>query len=301
MLAGTRDPVADNVPKINIAVLCRWVHAARRAADFPVSTQGGEFSFRFMSHQISSHPDRQIKLYKIREWSAWYENNRSRTVKELSWVPIPNRHDGENYSAVVTHPDGAVIFAAWVLILQVASRCQPRGTLLRDNKQPHTAATLSLKTRAPEVWFKTALEFLENNTDWLEIDDICQPSDATLSPACGKVTMKGREGNGREQNGSEAIARAPETHYPEAEIPSWDEWWTFCQSKDCLLMAEWFARDKFLAAKQDNWRGKANWRAYAVRVQAFWVSDGRPMTPPKKQANGNQKPDWTQKPVGGNF
>lgn len=140
-----------------------------------------------------------MKLYKIRKWSELFENNRSRTVKELSWVAIPNRHDGENYSGIVTHKDGAIIFAAWVLLVQVASRCQPRGTLLRDNETPHSPTTLSLKTRAPVLWFEMALEYLENNTDWLDVEDVesdCHRHVSVLSPSC---QAGDEEGNGTEQ------------------------------------------------------------------------------------------------------
>lgn len=136
-----------------------------------------------------------MKLYKIREWAALFENNRSRTVKDLAWVPIPNRHDGENYSLIMAHPKAAEIFAAWVLLLQVASRCQPRGSLVRDNKKPHTPETLAMKTRAPEKWFVVALEFLENQTDWLEIDINYQQDDTRLTPS---RQSPDEEGNGRE-------------------------------------------------------------------------------------------------------
>jgi uncharacterized phage protein (TIGR02220 family) len=144
-----------------------------------------------------------MKLYAIRDWNDLYENNRSRTVKELGWVAIPNHHDGENYSAIITHPDGSVIFSAWVLIIQVASRCHPRGTLLRDNKTPHTSVTLSLKTRAPIEWFERALEFLEYHTDWLVVQEVasdCQRPDIVL-PVYRRLGDE--EGKGIEQNGIE--------------------------------------------------------------------------------------------------
>ena len=142
-----------------------------------------------------------MKLYKIRNWAALFENNRSRTVKDLAWVPIPNRHDGENFSLIMANENGAEIFAAWVLILQVASRCQPRGSLVRDNQKPHTAATLSIKTRAPEKWFKIALNFLESETDWLEITDDCQPPVIPPSGGCHPPDEEGNGKKGMEGNG----------------------------------------------------------------------------------------------------
>ena len=115
-------------------------------------------------------------------------------------MPIPNRHDGENFSLIMAHEHGSEIFAAWVLILQVASRCQPRGSLVRDNKKPHTPATLSIKTRAPENWFKLALDFLEKETDWLEIDTNCHLADSKLPDACQSPDEEGKGRKGIELN-----------------------------------------------------------------------------------------------------
>lgn len=63
-----------------------------------------------------------------------------------------------------------------------------------------------------------------------------------------------------------------------AEIPSWAEFWGYCQSLHCGLPAEFYARDKFEAAEADNWQGKGNWRAYARRCKGWWEADGKPMT-----------------------
>lgn len=113
-----------------------------------------------------------MKLYKIRDWNRFFENNRSRELKQVNWIVVPNRHDGETFSAIMAHKNGAEIFAAWNLILQVASKCDPRGTLLRGGGKPHTPASLSLKTRAPDNWFKVAFDFLENQTDWIVVETV---------------------------------------------------------------------------------------------------------------------------------
>lgn len=147
-----------------------------------------------------------MKVYKIRDWAALYENNRSRTVKDLSWVPIPNRHDGENYSLIMLQKNGAEIFAAWILLLQVASRCHPRGTLMRDNQKPHSAASLAIKTRAPEKWFVSALEFLEKETDWLEIATDCHPDGSEPPPDWQSGDEEGKGMEGTEGKGKHASA-----------------------------------------------------------------------------------------------
>lgn len=220
-----------------------------------------------------------MKLYSIRGWNEHFENNRSRTVKDLAWVAIPNRHDGEHFSIIMQAEHGAEIYAAWVLMLQVASRCQPRGTLLRDNKKPHTMSTLSVKTRAPENWFVLAFEFLEKHTDWLDVKDLqegCQPPVSLLPQHCQPPDEEGKGREGKGENGPR--------HFPEAETPSWEEWWSYCQSPNCGLGAEWYARDKFQAAEAEQWKGKQNWRAHAVRCKNWWQQDGSLMAP--KKANG---------------
>jgi len=164
-----------------------------------------------------------VKLYRIRDWSDHFENNRSKTVVSLSWVAIPNRHDGENYSSIVTHEDGAKIFSAWILMLQVASKCDPRGTLIRDNKTPHTPLSLSLKTRAPQEWFEIALDFLVSNTDWLEYEELagdCQPTVRQLTPECAsraRAEWNGKEGMERKEVESCAVAPPPEKTTKEAK------------------------------------------------------------------------------------
>jgi hypothetical protein len=145
-----------------------------------------------------------VKLYKIRNWDEFYENNRSRTVKELSWVAIPNRHDGENFSNIMTHEHGAEIFASFILLVQVASRCQPRGSLLRGHKKPHNSASLSVKTRAPKKWFDIGLDYLEKNTDWLEVVQLADGCQDTVSVLSGDCQHGDEEGKGKKEgNGSE--------------------------------------------------------------------------------------------------
>jgi len=129
--------------------------------------------------------------YRIKNWNDIYENNRSRTVKDLSWVPIPNRHDGEAYSRLMVQKDSAIYFSVWILLLQVASRCQPRGTLLTSACQPHNAESLAIKTRAKLEWFEKSLPFLVQ-IGWLEIER--QEGDSVLSASCQSGDEEGKEG-----------------------------------------------------------------------------------------------------------
>jgi len=123
-------------------------------------------------------------LLIIKDWAELYENNRSRTVTDLRWVMVPNRHDGDGYCQLMAHSDAAEIFSAWNLILQVASRCQPRGTLLQKSGLPHTAESLAVRTRGNVNWFKKAIPFLLN-VQWLQAENAdCQEGVSQLSGGC---------------------------------------------------------------------------------------------------------------------
>jgi hypothetical protein len=159
-----------------------------------------------------------MRFYRIKDWDGRYENNRSRTVKDLAWVAIPNRHDGEGYSMVMAHPKAAEIFTAWILMLQVASRCQPRGSLLRDNGSPHTPQSLALKTRAKVEWFVIAFEVLASDEiRWIEcVETIentgdaldCQLPDSVVTVPCqsGDEEQNRMEWNGTERNNTQPPA-----------------------------------------------------------------------------------------------
>lgn len=158
-----------------------------------------------------------MKLYSIRNWDAIYENNRSRQIERLSWVPFPNKHDGENYTKIMRHPDGAMIFSGFVLMVQIASKCCPRGVLIKGNGEPHNVTSMSLKSQAPDVWFKTSIEYLETNTDWLISQEFTNERQSNVTSASverqacateGKGKKEQKEGKGRERlpNGSASLA-----------------------------------------------------------------------------------------------
>ncbi len=67
--------------------------------------------------------------YRIRDWDKHFENASSRKLKRLDWVALPNKTDGEGYTALVDHPNGAAHFGAWVAIVEIASKQNPRGNL----------------------------------------------------------------------------------------------------------------------------------------------------------------------------
>ena len=109
-----------------------------------------------------------MTLFAVSRWGKLFENNRTREMKEMKWVPIPNSHDGDGYTQIMEDSKhGSETLAAWLLIVQVASKCEPRGTLLRKDGTPHDSKSMARVTRAPARIFDRALPILLR-IKWLE-------------------------------------------------------------------------------------------------------------------------------------
>lgn len=171
-------------------------------------------------------------IYRIAGWADRFENNRTREMKSMAWLPLPNQLDGDGYTELLDHDNGAAHYAAWVCLLAIASRCDPRGTLLRDcrtlprdaavtpqegaehelgQRRPHDARSLSRMSRIPVEVYEEAIPRLIA-IGWLEVD-ASPRQDVTPIPREGAglaqegaglahpAAKKGTERNGREQNG----------------------------------------------------------------------------------------------------
>lgn len=99
----------------------------------------------------------------IADWNRVFENAASRKIDNLPWIRMPNRHDGDSYVQLLEgHPDGAAHYGCWALIVQVASKTQKRGWLIRKDGSPHTADTISRIVRVrPEVMTQAITRLLD--------------------------------------------------------------------------------------------------------------------------------------------
>lgn len=173
--------------------------------------------------------------YSIKNWDLIYENNRTRELKRLDWVPIPNRLDTDGYSYLMSLDDGPQLFAVWIVLVQLASRSPTRGVLLRPNSEPHNSLSISRITRIPFELVTRAVSILAGGeVDWLyatppefpinNYDPIPQPDatipqdvalDAHLEPHYPAFTPppvaapRCPEGKGREVNGTEWNTEEP--------------------------------------------------------------------------------------------
>lgn len=139
-----------------------------------------------------------------------YETSETRKLKSLTWVPTPNKHDGKGYRRLMAQDDPGNLFAAFVLIVGVASKMPTRG-VLEDRDGPLDAQDLSFKTGFPAQHFQRAFDILSNpqvKIQWivatgdaenpLESAGIAAESPETSS--ANGMEWNGIEGKGRENN-----------------------------------------------------------------------------------------------------
>jgi hypothetical protein len=198
-------------------------------------------------------PNEIEKIMRICDWVNLFENNRTKELKRLDWVPIPNRMDGDAYTELLDdHPNGAAHLGVWLALVLIASRCDPRGTLLRESRTrlresrtclrdgdegtAHTSQSLARMSHLPAGLIDEAIPRLIK-IGWVELIDrehgtseiphlpaglshlpagLSHLPATSLRPSRARAERKGTERNGREANGTED--RRP----PSVETPGSD-------------------------------------------------------------------------------
>ncbi len=224
-------------------------------------------------------------MIRICNWNEIFENNRSRAIESCTWVAVPNKHDGEGYATVMAQKDAAEIFAAWILMVQLASRVSKvrrDGSLVRPDGTPTSLAAMAVKTRVPESWFKKAVPVLLQ-VGWIEQvgeqEENERQADVTQT-SCERqaddVRVPRREGKEEKGTGGKALAR-----------PSLPEVVEYVKS---LGLHEQDGEYLFHHWEENGWkRGKEpiqNWKAAVQKWKAgqFFPSqkaqiNGKPTTP----------------------
>lgn len=132
-------------------------------------------------------------LYEIVEWDATYECSQSRKEQRNRWVAIPNKHDGRGFNRIALHKKSVELFAAWILIVQVASKMPVRG-VLSDKDGPLTAEDIALKTRFPSHIFELALSYLIlPEIGWMRVSNPTGSALVAHSEHTGSALVAGSE------------------------------------------------------------------------------------------------------------
>jgi len=124
-----------------------------------------------------------LPVLSVRDWDKLYECNRTRTLKKMDWFPLKNDQASDGYTELLAHDRGLSHFGAFVAILQVASKCQQRGVLIRTNGQPHTAGSIARIVRADEATVAEAITRLLS-IGWL-VSEIRQDDAGIRHPDAG--------------------------------------------------------------------------------------------------------------------
>jgi hypothetical protein len=141
--------------------------------------------------------------FRIKNWDKYFENNRSREMKRLEWVPVPNKMDGSGYAELVDHPNGAAHLGAWLAIIEIASRNETRGTLVRDGKI-QTPQALARISRLPAALFEEVFDRLVNEIGWIEkFNEISILHDGAGKPQAPAPRDARAEENRTEENRTE--------------------------------------------------------------------------------------------------
>ena len=230
-----------------------------------------------------------MKLYSIANWGTLYENNRTRELRSMSWVPVPNSHDGDGYTLLVCRKNGAALLGAWLAILQVASRCDPRGTLMRDGQKPHDAASISRMTRLPEEIIQEALDVCTKECNWLICNEpqegaaapqegAAAPQEGAAAPQEGAAPLrdsaeegKGREGKGRKGKdiSSPPAPKAAPSLLPiiNEVVEEWNAKATAIGLPACVVVSD--KRRRALECRLRDEFFKTNWRAAIQRMASM--------------------------------
>lgn len=205
--------------------------------------------------------------YTVRGWDSKFENSQSRKCSRLTWVPVPNKHDGKSYRRLIEMPDGPALYGTWALILQVASKCPTRGVLV-DDDGPLDADDLSAKTGCSAELFETAFEVLSSpRIGWLEAESIdstgsgvgarYQSAPSTLPDHATVSSQKGKE-----PKGTEGRRESADAEVPAADRNEFLEAWNKSSLTNCRKLTD--KRRKSLRSRLADADWKANWGMHST-------------------------------------
>ncbi len=121
-------------------------------------------------------------VYSIRDWSDHFEPGDDARNKRLSWVAVPNKHDGKGYGRLMAQADGLALFGAWCLLVQVASRCPVIG-------RPSDQAPLGLWRGVMRERFAAGRDAAAYGQRW-QVETVNSMLKRNLGSACRATTAR---------------------------------------------------------------------------------------------------------------
>jgi len=130
--------------------------------------------------------------FRIIDWNKHFENNRTREIKSLRWVSMPNYHDGSGFRTLMQQPDGEALYGVWAVIVQIASRAPQRGLLVRNDGEPYTAETISARTGMKLELVRRCIEVLQSpQIKWIQSVPIVKSAGAAIPQEGAAIPQEG--------------------------------------------------------------------------------------------------------------
>lgn len=113
----------------------------------------------------------------------------------MTWLPLPIKLNGDGFTLTMDQEDNLKLFGAFVILLEIAANCNPRGTLIRSDGTPHDCRSLVRLSRMKVRDCEKCLDFYSNVCKWLEIVEIQssaalpQEGAVKLRDACGIAAL----------------------------------------------------------------------------------------------------------------
>ena len=156
--------------------------------------------------------------FRIIDWNKHFENNRTREIKSLRWVSMPNYHDGSGFRTLMQQPDGEALYGVWAVIVQIASRAPQRGLLVRNDGEPYTAETISARTGMKLELVRRCIEVLQSpQIKWIQSVPIVKSAGAAIPQEGAAIPQEGAAraragGEGRGRSSSVSDSRTVDTY-----------------------------------------------------------------------------------------
>ena len=214
-----------------------------------------------------------MALYRVKDWNTHFENNRTRELKRLDWVPVPNKMDGRGYTALVDHPNGAAHLGGWIAILEIASRQKVRGEIPQDGAG--LSQCLARISRLPAILFEELIPRLES-MGWVEGAEIPQlgatiPQDGAASRA--RIPFPSVQFSSLPSDFEERFSAAWDRHKKHrGEV-------TRQMVAQRLLDVDWDAWDARHVPFCEFW-DRAGWTVCTLGMLQ-WYENGMPLPPPE--------------------
>jgi len=108
------------------------------------------------------------KIISIVDWNEHFEKSQTRKIAKHSWVAVPNKHDGLGLKKMLREENGLEIFAIWIFLIQIASKCETRGILADEKGRGYSIDDIALKVGCKTQTVECAIPFLVS-INWVSI------------------------------------------------------------------------------------------------------------------------------------